>query len=150
MSEIARRRIAAVLLLALVVAAVLALTDAGPFDEPAETEEDRVETAVERLYDTAAQGDYRAFCDLLTERARESLRENAARLTGGDPPPCARTLELTVGEGLEGTRTQVREVSVSGPHARVTANVRGPDADPELRTIYLDEIEGEWYVSDPG
>jgi len=150
MSEIARRRIAAVLLLALIVAAVIALTEAGPFDEPEEAEEDRVETAVEQLYDAAASGDYRAFCDLLTDRAREGLRENAARLTGGEPPPCARTLELTIGDGLQGTRARVRDVSVSGPHARVTANVRGAEDGPELRTIYLDEIDGEWLVSDPG
>jgi len=150
MSDVARRRIAALLLIAVVVVGVLALIDAGPFDDPPATAEDRVAATVERLYAAAGEGDFRTFCDLLTDRAKANLRENAANLAGGEAPPCARTLELTIGEGFEGSRAKVREVNVSGPHARVTANVRGPDADPELRTIYLDEIEGEWYVSDPG
>lgn len=151
MSPIARRRIAALLLLAGIVAAVLALTDQGPFEAPPATTEDRVEARVERLFAAAAAGDFATFCGLLTDRARETLRRRAARLGGGgEPPPCARTLALTLGDALEGSTLGVREVSVSGPHARVTARLHPSGEEPELRTIYLDEIDDEWLVSDPG
>lgn len=149
-TDIARRRIAALLLIAALIVGALALADLGPFDDPSGRAEDDVEATVDGLFSAAAAGDFKSFCALLTPRARETLRENAARLGGGETPPCARTLELTLGESLEGSRVSVEDVSVSGPHARVTARFRPPEGEAELRTVYLDELEGEWLISDPG
>jgi hypothetical protein len=150
MSDLARRRIATLLLVAGIVVAALAIADLGPFRDPPTTE-DHVAATVEEFFGAAAEGDFRAFCALLTPDARETLRRNAARLGGVDANRgCARTLGAVVGEALEGSRYAVREVSVSGPRARVEARFRPPDAQPELRTVYLNEIDGEWLVDDPG
>jgi hypothetical protein len=150
MSDLTRRRIAALLLVTGVLVAVLAIADLGPFRDPPTTE-DHVAAAVGELFDAAAESDFESFCALLTPDARATLRRNAARLAGEDAARgCARTLEATVGGGLEGSRHSIREVSVSGPRARVEARFRPPEAQPELRTLYLSEVDGEWLVDDPG
>jgi hypothetical protein len=150
MSDLARRRTAALLLVAGILVAVLAIADLGPFrDRP--TTEDHVAAAVDEFFGAAAEGDFKVFCGLLTADARATLRRNAARLTGEDADRgCAQTLGATVGEALEGSRHSIREVSVSGPRARVEARFRPPEAQPELRTVYLNQIDGEWLVDDPG
>jgi len=149
MSDVARRRIAALLLAAGVVLGVLALAGEGPFEDPGPTEEDRVAAAVEDLYGAAAAGEYEPFCALLTDRARRTLRANAARLTGDDVA-CARALELTLGEALEGSTVAVEDVSISGQRARVAARFTAPESRPEPRTVYLEQIDGQWLVTDPG
>lgn len=150
MSDVARRRIAALVLVAAIVVAGLAIADLGPFADPVTTEE-RVAATVEDFFGAAADGDFKAFCGLLTPHARDTLRRNAARLGDGDEElGCARTLGLTVGEALAGSRYDVHEVSVSGPRARVEARFRPPGGQAELRTVYLNEIDGEWRVDDPG
>jgi hypothetical protein len=150
MSDTARRRIAFLLLAAGAVVAALAIADLGPFREPP-TAEDHAAAAVEDFFGAAAEGDFRTFCALLTPDARATLRRNIARLAGDDEDrACRRTLELAVGDALTGSRYAIREVSVSGPRARVEARFRAPEGDPELRTVYLNEIDGEWLVDDPG
>ncbi|HSI80326.1 MAG TPA: hypothetical protein VK919_06700 [Solirubrobacterales bacterium] len=149
MSEIAHRRIAALVLLAAIVVGVLAVAGGGPFEDDPPTESDRVAATVERLYGSAAAGDFETFCSLLTDRARATLRRNAAEITG-DEVGCARALELTIGAGLDDSSVTVEDASVSGPRARVTARFRAPEARPELRTVYLEEIDGQWLVTDPG
>lgn len=150
MSDLARRRIAALVLVAGIVVVGLAIADLGPFADPP-TAEDRVASTVEDFFGAASEGDFRTFCGLLTPHARARLRRNAARLAAGDGERgCARTLALTLGETLQGSRYAVHEVSVSGPRARVEARFRSPEAQPELRTVYLNEIDGEWLVDDPG
>lgn len=108
---------------------------------------------VERLYAAASGGDFDAYCALLTERARELVRINAARLTrdGRDLGGCEGILELA-GASLLGGKLRIREVSVSGNRARVEANLRLPEAGGvQARTIYLElDDAGEWRVSDPG
>jgi hypothetical protein len=150
MSDRARRRTAALLLAAGVAVAALAIADLGPFRDPP-TVEDHAAAAVEEFFGAAAEADFRTFCALLTPDARARLRRNIARLSDeGEQRGCPRALEGTVGDALRGSRYTVREVSVSGPRARVEARFRPPDAEPELRTIYLNEIDGKWLVDDPG
>ena len=67
MSDVVRRRIAALLLIAGIAVAVLAIADVGPFDDPP-TEEERVQETVEDFFGAAANGDSKTFCGLLTER----------------------------------------------------------------------------------
>ena len=56
MSDILRRRIAALLLVAGIAVAVLAIEDVGPFSDP-ETEEERVQATVEEFFAAAAEGE---------------------------------------------------------------------------------------------
>lgn len=150
MSPFARRRIAALLLLAALFLAVLALIGEGPFDDTPPPSEAHVAAKVEDLYGAAASGEFGRFCALLTDRARSTLQRNAARLTGDEDLGCARALNLTLGDVLEGATVEVEEASVSGPRARVVARFRAPGEEPELRTVYLEDIDGEWLVTDPG
>ena len=148
MSEYARRRIAAVLLVVGVVVAALAIADLGPFEDPA-TPEEEVSGVVKDFYGAAADGDFKGFCGLLTEQARAQLGANAAQLLG-EEQPCVKALESGLGEVLRGATIEVREVSISGPQARAEARLKPPDREAQLRTVLLRETEGEWLVSDPG
>jgi Domain of unknown function (DUF4878) len=148
MSEYARRRIAALLLMVGVVVAGLAMTDLGPFEDPA-TPEEQMSGAAEDFYGAAAEGDFKGFWALLTEQARAQLGANAAQLLG-EEQPCAKALDAGLGEVLLGATIEVRDVSISGPQARVEARLKPPDGEAQLRTVLLRETEGEWLVSDPG
>lgn len=153
LSDIARRRIAALLLAAAIAAGILALTDTGPFDDPA-TPEEEVQATVERFYAAAAEGDFDTYCSLLTNRARELVRINAARLAaaaGGDLGGCQDILGLAE-DVFKGGELKIRQVSVSGNRARVEANYRQAETTGlQAKTIYLelDKAE-EWRISDPG
>jgi hypothetical protein len=153
LSDVARRRIAAVLLIGVIVIAVLALTDTGPFDDPP-TEEQLVEATAVLFYDAAAAGDFDAYCALLTSRARDQIQANAARLAaaaGGDLGKCPDVVALAA-DAFKGGALKIRQVSVSGNRARVEANYR-VEGKPgvQAKTIYLElNPQGEWRVSDPG
>jgi hypothetical protein len=151
LSDIARRRIAALLLLAGIVVAVLAIFDVGPFDDPP-TPEDRVQETVEEFYAAAADRDFTKYCGLLTAGARDQLRANAARLIEeAGRLSCQEILSAAPEETFAGITAKIREVSVSGLRARVEANVRREGVPGlESRTMFLDEEDGEWRVSDPG
>jgi hypothetical protein len=149
MSEIARRRIAALLLIAGVIVAVLALADIGPFEDPP-TEEERVREAVDEFFAAAAAGDGETFCALLTRDARRSLELNTAQqLRLDEPPKCPDVLTL-LGPVFEGSSIDVRLVSVSGPQARAETRFKLKDAGAQPRTVLLVDQDGEWLVSDPG
>jgi ketosteroid isomerase-like protein len=148
MSEVARRRIAALLLVVVAVVAALAIVDLGPFDDPP-TPEEEVSSAVEDFFGAAADGDFDTFCALLTDQARAQLRSNAAQLLG-EEQPCPKAFEAGLGEALKGATVDVREVSISGPLARVEARFKRPEETAQLRTIMLQDEDGQWLVSDPG
>jgi hypothetical protein len=151
LSDIARRRIAALLLLAGIVVAVLAILDVGPFDDPP-TPEDRVQETVEEFYAAAADRDFERYCGLLTAGARDQLRANAARLIEeAGRLSCQEILSAAPEETFAGITAKIREVSVSGIRARVEANVRREGVPGlESRTMFLDQEDGVWRVSDPG
>jgi hypothetical protein len=149
MSDVARRRLAALLLAAGIAVAALAIADVGPFEDPP-TEEEKVTTAVERFFGAAADGDASTFCSLLTGEARQTLRVNTAqRLQINDLPKCEQILEA-LAEAFAGSEFVVRQVSVSGNRARVEARYKLADAGAEPRTVLMLMEEGEWKVSDPG
>ena len=141
------------LLIAGIAVAVLAITDTGPFDDPP-TETELVEATVVKFYDAAAEGDFDAYCALLTNRARDLIQANAARLAaaaGGDLGKCPDIVALAE-EAFKGGELKIRQVSVSGNRARVEANYR-VEGKPgvQAKTIYLELNEqDEWRVSDPG
>jgi hypothetical protein len=152
LSETTRRRIAAALLALGALIALLAILDAGPFeDEP--TEEERVAETVGALYGAAADSDFEAYCGLLTPAARDEVRASAARLVEqGDVLRCEEILDTIAKDALKGLELKIRDVSVSGNRARVEANLRRPDVKGvEARTVLLERGEsGEWLVADPG
>ncbi len=149
MSDVVRRRIAAVLLIAAVAVAVLAIKDVGPFENPP-TEEERVRAAVKRFFAAAAAGDSKAFCALLTADAREELRVSTAqRLQTDELPQCTKILDV-LAPAFADSVFSVRYVSVSGNRARVEARYRLAGSGPQPRTVLLLAENGEWRVSDPG
>ena len=151
LSDIARRRIAAVLLVAGIAVAVLAITDTWPFDDPP-TPEERVQQVVEDFYAAAGDGDFVTYCALLTPAARDGVRVNAARLLEeAGQLKCHEILEAGA-EAFVGETARIRDVSVSGIQARVEANVKDENQPGiESRTMFLEQNEaGVWRVSDPG
>jgi hypothetical protein len=151
LSEVARRRIAALLLIAGVAIALLAITDTWPFDDPP-TEEERVQETVEGFYAAGADGDFARYCALLTPAARDRVRVNAARLLEEAGQLRCEEILAVAEEQFKGLSIRVREVSVSGTQARVEVNVKvAGRAGVEPRTMLLERTDaGEWHVSDTG
>jgi hypothetical protein len=89
---------------------------------------------------------------LLTAGARDQLRANAARLIEeAGRLSCQEILSAAPEETFAGITAKIREVSVSGIRARVEANVRREGVPGlESRTMFLDQEDGVWRVSDPG
>jgi hypothetical protein len=151
LDEIQRRRIAALLLIAGIAVAVLAIADVGPFSNPP-TAEDRVQETVEEFYAAQGAGDFETYCGLLTASARDRVRANAARLLEeAGRLSCQEILSAAPEDTFAGISARIREVSVSGIQARVEANVKLPGTPGvESRTMFLDQEDGEWRISDPG
>jgi len=148
-SDVVRRRLAALLLIAGIAVAALAIADVGPFEDPP-TEEENVEAAVESFFGAAADGDAKTFCGLLTNQAREALRVNTAqRLQINELPECEQILEA-LSEAFVDSEFTVRQVSVSGNRARVEGRYKLAEGGPQPRTVLMLQEEGEWKVSDPG
>ena len=149
MSEVARRRIAALLLLVGIVVAALAIADVGPFSDPP-TEEENVKATVEDFFDAAAHGDSKTFCALLTDEARQDLRiSTAQRLQTNELPECEKILDA-LAAAFKGSSMTVRQVTVVGTRARVEGQYRTPGQGARPRTVELVQVNGEWRVSDPG
>ena len=151
LSDIARRRIAALLLVLGIVVAVLAVTDTWPFDDEP-TAEERAQEAVESFYAAAADGDFATYCSLLTPGARDRVRVNAARLLEEAGQLKCEEILAVAEEEFAGVTVRIRDVSVIGPQARVEADVKIPDTPGvESRTMFLERDDGgQWRVSDPG
>ena len=148
MRDVARRRIAALLLVAGIAVAALAIADVGPFEDPP-TESERVTDAVEEFFTVAERGDSKAFCAMLTAPARDELRiDTAQRLQVNELPKCEKILDLFAA-AFEGSQFTVRSVNVSGNQARVEGRYQLRDERPEPRTVLLAEEDGEWRISDP-
>lgn len=153
LSDVARRRIAALLLIAGIALAVLAITDTGPFDDPP-TPEQEAKAAAETFYAAASDGDFKTYCSVLTTRARDLIQAKAARLeaaAGTDLGGCAKIVALAA-DAFKDSELKVRQVSVSGNRARIEANYRQADRSGlQAKTIYLElDDKGNWRISDPG
>ncbi len=148
MSDVVRRRVAAVLLVLAIAIAALAITDTGPFDDPP-TEEERAQAAVEEFFAAAAEGDSKTFCGLLTKQAREMLRVNTAQqLRTDELPGCGEILDA-LAELFKGSTVSVRFVNVSGNRARAETRYKLAGAGAQPRTVLLLSEDGEWHISDP-
>jgi Domain of unknown function (DUF4878) len=144
-----RRRIAAVLLVAVVVIAGLAIADVGPFSDPP-TEEERAADTVERFFGAAAEGDFDTFCGLLTKEARQAIEVSAGSVaTEQNLKGCAEILDTVAGKQFKGSELRVVSSNVSGDQARVETELKIEDeAGKQQRSVLLQESKGEWYVED--
>jgi hypothetical protein len=150
LSEVARRRIAAALLALVALIVVMAATDSGPFSDPP-TPQEEVRSVIDEFYGAASDGDFKAYCALLTKQAQERVRANAARLAGnGEVGACTDILDQ-YGKPLEDGKLRVTQVSVSGNRARVQVNYATPmTKGPQPHTVLLEEDPAGWRVYDPG
>jgi ketosteroid isomerase-like protein len=153
LSDVARRRIAAVALVVIAVIAVLAITDSAFFEDPP-TEGERVAATVQEFFAAAAEEDFKRTCELLSPTAQATVRASAARLIteAKEELSCSEVLAQVIGESFAGVVVRVRgEVSISGNRARVETALK-PEGEPsEFRTILLEESDkGGWLISDFG
>jgi len=146
-----RRRIAAVLLLLGAALATLALLNAGPFANPP-TEADRARTALEDFFAAARAKDYARVCELLSPAQRKTLEQAAKQLAGGKiDNGCAAAVGAGGGGALARSQLRIRDVRISGSLAAIDASLRIEGVKgPQFRTFQLEEVNGEWRVSDLG
>jgi hypothetical protein len=153
LSDAARRRIAAVILVVGVAVAALAIFDVGPlFDDPP-TEAERAQDAVEGFYAAAQDGDFKAVCDQLTTQRQEIIEQEAASIAAREGlKGCDEILREFLGEQLAKTRiAKVVDVRVSGNQAVVETNVKSPGANgTQAATINLFLVRGDWKIDDLG
>ena len=149
-SEVARRRIAAVILVVGIVLVVLALTDTAFFDDPP-TESEKVEEVVLDFFGSATEGDFKTACDSLTKTAQDTMRRAAAgALETEERLRCPEIMESVIGESFAEVAVRVRSVSISGNRARAEAALKTEGELATFRTILLEEDEDGWLISDFG
>jgi hypothetical protein len=150
LSDVAQRRIAALLLVAAIAVGALAVADVGPFSDPP-TQEERAQDAVERFFTAARDKDFKAVCDQLTNQEQRTIEQRAGAIAARQGlKGCAEILEALLGKQLGASRIdKFDEVSVSGNQARVEAELRTPGAKhPRPATFQLFLVRGEWRIAD--
>lgn len=151
LSDVARRRIAAAILVVAIVVAVLAITDSAIFED-APTQKERVAETVSEFFVAAAGGDFARNCELLTNEAQRTVRVGGARAigTGEGSPDCEQSLEAVFGDSFADVQARVRSVNISGNRARAETALK-PEGEPsQFRTILLETADGSWLISDFG
>lgn len=152
LSEAARRRIAAAILIAGLAIAALAIADVGPFSNPS-TEEQRAQDAVEQFFAAAQDHDFKAACGQLTAEEQQTIEQRAATVaTQRGLEGCDQILKAFLGDQLAGTRiTKVVDVRVSGNQAVMDANIRTPGSKgTRAATFHMFLIKDEWKIDDFG
>jgi hypothetical protein len=149
LSEVARRRIAAVLLVAGIAIAVLAIADVGPFSNPP-TEAQRAQAAVERFFDAARGKDFKAACHQLTAQEQRTVEQRAGSIAAQQGlKGCDQILQAFLGRQLSETRiAKIDDVRVSGNQAVVDATLRSPGSKgSQSATFQLFLIRDEWRIA---
>jgi hypothetical protein len=154
LSTIARRRIAAVILIVGIILAVLAITDTAFFEDPP-TESEKVAATVLDFFDAATEEDFKAACGLLTKEAQDVMRRAAARLVDATDARlhCDEILQTVLGDSFADVTVRVRGTpSISGNRARAQAALKSEGELATFRTILLEENEDGtgWLISDFG
>ena len=153
LSEAARRRIAAIVLIAGIAIAVLAIADIGPLFSDPPTEEERAQSAVERFFAAAQDHDFKSACSQLTIEEQHTIEQRAASVaTQEGLKGCDEILKAFLGDQLAGTRiTKVIDVRVSGNQAVMDANIRTPGSKAtKAVTFHMFLIKDEWKINDFG
>lgn len=152
LSEAARRRIAAVILLAGIVVVALAIADVGPFSNPP-SQAQRAEDAVEGFFAAAQQRDFKTACDQLTEQEQQTIEQRAGSIAAREGlKGCDEILKAFLGDQLAATKiTKVSDVRVSGNQAVVDASLSSPgEKGSQSTTFHLFLIRDKWKIADFG
>jgi hypothetical protein len=152
LSESARRRIAAVILLAGIAVAALAIWDVGPFANPP-TQAERAQSAVEHFFVAAQDHDFKAACGQLTSDEQQAIEQRAASVASREGlHGCDEILKVFLGDQLAGTRiAKVIDVRVSGNQAVMDANLRTPGSKgTQSAMFHLFFINDDWKINDFG
>jgi hypothetical protein len=152
LSEAARRRIAAVILVAGIAVAVLALADVGPFSDPP-SEAERAQSAVERFFAAAQDRDFKSACGQLTGEEQRVVEQRAGSVAAQKGlRGCDEILREFLGDQLAATRiAKMVDVRVSGNQAVVEANLRSPGVQgTRSATFHLFLVRDEWKIADFG
>ena len=152
LTDVTRRSVAAVLLVAGVALGVLAIEDVGPFSDPP-TEQERVQAAVERFFDAAREEDFGAACAQLTGGEQRTVEQLAGRLALQQGlRRCEEILRALLGSQLSGTRlARIEDTRVSGNQAVVDAEILPPGSKHgRAATFRLFLIGNEWKIDDLG
>lgn len=152
LSEAARRRIAALILLAGIAVAALAIANVGPFSNPP-SEAERAQSSVESFFAAAQHRDFQSACDQLTEEEQRTIEQRAGSIAAKEGlKGCDQILKAFLGDQLAGTRiTKVSQVRVSGNQAVVEASVSSPgEKGTRSTTFHLFLIRDEWKIADFG
>jgi hypothetical protein len=152
LSEAARRRIAAAILIAGVVVAGLALADLGPFSNPP-TEADRAQATVEQFFDAAHDKNFGGVCHQLTGQEQHNVEQRAGSLAVRQGlKGCDQILSAFLGDQLSAARiVRVEDVRVSGNRAVVEAEVHARGSKHLRATTFdLFLIKDQWRIADFG
>jgi hypothetical protein len=152
LSEVTRRRIAAVLLFLGGIVAVLAIADVGPFSNPP-TEEEKAQTAVERFFADAKDKKFRAACAELSPERLALIEQAGARLASQKGlEGCSQIFAAVIGDQLAKLKIlEVTDVRISGNRAAVDLKLHIPgEKHPDERSIALVLIKDEWRINDLG
>ncbi|HMC07648.1 MAG TPA: hypothetical protein VKG89_09685 [Solirubrobacterales bacterium] len=149
LSEVARRRIAAVVLIAGIAIAALAIADVGPFSDPP-TEAERAQAAVEQFFNAARNKDFKEACHQLTAEEQRTVEQRAGSIAAKQGlKGCDQILAAFLGRQLSETRiAKVDDVRVSGNQAVVDASLRSPGAkNSQPATFQLFLIRDQWRIA---
>jgi hypothetical protein len=160
LSDVTRRRIGALLLVAIVVVATLAAADLGPFSNPP-TQEELAKDSVVDFFDAAHDSDFAGMCELLTPTAQQQILERLTAVlpTNEEVRGCRDALTAqdklsrsSSGQSLGATRvTQVVDSRVAGNHAVVDVELAFPGTKRhEQRTFQLELVRGQWRIANAG
>jgi hypothetical protein len=152
LSEAARRRIAALILVVGIAIGALAIADVGPFSDPP-SEAERAQSAVEGFFASAQDEDFKSVCGLLTAEEQRVIEQRAGSVAAQKGlQGCDEILKGFLGDELAQTRiTKVVDVRVSGNQAVVDANLHSPAVKgTRSATFHLFLIKDEWKIADFG
>jgi hypothetical protein len=152
LSEVTRRRIAAVLLVLGGIVAVLAIADVGPFENPP-TEQEKAQAAVERFFGEAREKRFRAACSELSPERLALIEQAGARIASEKGlEGCSQIFAAVIGDQLAKLKIlEVADVRISGNRAAVDLKLHIPgEKHPDERTIDLVLIKDEWRINDLG
>jgi hypothetical protein len=152
LSEAARRRIAAFILVVGIAVAVLAIADLGPFSDPP-SQAERAQAAVERFFASAQDRDFKSACGQLTGEEQRVIEQRAGSVAAREGlKGCDEILKVFLGDQLAGTKiTKIVDVRVSGNQAVVDANLSSPGSKgTQSATFDLFLVRDVWKISDFG
>jgi hypothetical protein len=148
LSDVARRRIAAALLIIGIAVVAAAIANLGPFSNPP-SEAQRAEAAVQRFFAAGHQKDFKAACGQLTHDAQRTLEQRAGAAAAQQGlKGCDQILGLFLAKLELG---DVADVRVSGNRAVVDASVKPVGSSQgQPTTINLFLIGNAWKIADFG